>query len=183
MLVHAHGDAGLAHGVADGVSVFFGSLQYLLPIIGAALVASRDSKTNVIGALLAVLAGMLLGTIGRYVVSDALSIVLLARSYLILLGLIVTIDMRLPTNVTLAICFLAGALVGLEYGITPLGDPKAEPGPVSAFMLSAALVFSVVAFSLMRYRSGWQRIAIRVAGSWIAAIGTIYGAFLLKQVL
>jgi biotin transporter BioY len=58
----------------------------------------------------------------------------------------------------------------------------AEPEPTLGFLISAAAVFTAAGLISHRFRTGWQRIAIRIVGSWLAAIGVIYVAFLLKQV-
>jgi len=179
---HAHGDASWAHGVVDGARIFAGSIQYLLPVLAAALVARRGSRASLRNDVLSLAGGVTLGMFGGYVVTDALTVVVVARIQLILLGLIVLTDLRLPATIISPLCILAGALVGLEHGVTPLGDPVAESKPTLGFLLSAAAVFTAAGLVSQRFRTGWQRIAIRVVGSWLAAIGVIYVAFLIKQV-
>jgi hypothetical protein len=179
---HAHGDASWAHGVVDGARVFAGSLQYLLPILAAALIARRGSHAGLRNDALSLVGGVTLGMFSASVVTDAFTVVLLTRIQLILLGLIVLTDLRLPAAIISPLCILAGALVGLEHGVTPLGDPVAEPKLTLGFALSATAVFTAVGLVSQRFRTGWQRIAIRVVGSWLAAIGAIYVAFLIKQI-
>ena len=179
---HAHDDASWAHGVVDGARVFAGSLQYLLPVLAAALIARRGSHASLRNDALSLIGGVTLGMFSSYVVTDALTVVILSRIQLILLGLIVLTDLRLPAAIISPLCILAGALVGLEHGVTPLGDPLAEPKLTLGFALSAAAVFTAAGLVSQRFRTGWQRIAIRVVGSWLAAIGAIYVAFLIKQV-
>ena len=125
--VHAHDDASWAHGVVDGARIFAGSLQYLLPVLAAALIARRASHASLRNDALSLIGGVTLGMFSSYVVTDALSVVVVARIQLILLGLIVLTDLRLPAAIISPLCILAGALVGLEHGVTPLGDPVAEP--------------------------------------------------------
>jgi hypothetical protein len=162
---HAHGDASWSHGVADGARVFAGSLQYLLPVLAAALIARRGSHASLRNDAFSIVGGISLGMFGGYVVTDALTVVVLARIQLVSL-----------------LSILAGGLVGLEHGVTPSGDPLAGPQLALGFLLSAAAVFTVTGLISHRFRTGWQRIAIRVVGSWLAAIGAIYVAFLIKQV-
>lgn len=177
---HAHGDAGWAHAAVDGARVFASSLQYLLPVLAAALIARRGSHASLRNDALSLVGGIVLGMFGGYVVTDALTVVVIARIELILLGLIVLIDLRLPAVLVSLLSILAGGLVGLEHGVTPLGDPVAEPKPTLGFLLSAAAVFTAIGLISHRFRTGWQRIAIRVVGSWLAAIGAIYLAFLMS---
>jgi len=179
---HAHGDASWAHGVVDGARVFASSLQYLFPVLAAALIARRASRASLRNDALSLIGGITLGMLGSYAVTDALAVVFAARIQLILLGLIVLTDLRLPAAIISPLFILAGALVGLEHGVTPLGDPVAEPKLTLGFALSSAAVFTAVGLISQRFRTGWQRIAIRVVGSWLAAIGAIYVASLIKQI-
>jgi hypothetical protein len=179
---HAHGDASWAHAVVDGARLFAGSLQYLLPVVAAALIARRGSRASLRNDVLSLVAGVTLGMFGGHLVTDALSVVVVARIQLILLGLIVLIDLRLPVVIVSLLCILTGALVGLEHGVTPLGDPAAEPALTIGFLLIAAAAFAAGGLVSQRFRTGWQHIAIRIIGSWLAAIGAIYVACLIKQI-
>jgi hypothetical protein len=178
----AHVDAGWTHGVVDGVRAFAGSIQYLFPVLAAALIARRGSGASLRNDLLSLIAGVALGMFGGCVATDALSVVVVARIQLILLGLIVLSDLRLPTALVSFLCLLAGGVVGLEHGVTPSGDPWNQPAPALGFLLTASAAFTAGGLVSQRFRTGWQRIAIRVVGSWLATIGAIHLAFLIAQI-
>ena len=178
---HAHGDAGWAHGVVDGARAFAGSLQHLLPVLAVALVARRRSRASVRNDVLSIVGGVSLGMFCSYLVSDALAVVVLARAQLVLLGLIALSNLQLSAALVSLLCIAAAGAVGLEYGVTPSGDPLARPAPALGFLLAAAAAFGAVALAAQHFQTGWQRIAIRVLGSWIAATGMIYLAFLIVQ--
>jgi hypothetical protein len=76
---HAHGDASWTHGVADGARAFAGSLQYLFPVLAAALIARRGSQASLRNDAFSIVGGISLGMFGGYVVTDALTVVVLAR--------------------------------------------------------------------------------------------------------
>ena len=179
---HAHADAGWTHGVVDGVRVFAGSIQYLFPVLAAALIARRGSGADLRNDLLSLIAGVTLGMFGGYVVTDALTVVVVARIQLILLGLIVLTDLRMSATLASLLTLLVSGVVGLEHGVTPSGDPWNQPAPALGFLLAAAGLFAAAGLVSQRFPTGWQRIAIRVVGSWLAAIGAIYVAFLIEQI-
>jgi len=181
LAAYAHGDATWTHGVIDGVLLFAGSLQYLLPVLAAALLARRGPHAIIRNDALSIVGGIVLGSFVGNAVTDALTVALLARVQLVLLGLIVLADLRLPAIVVSLLCALTGGLVGLEHGVAPLGNLVTDPAPTIGFLLTAAAVFSAAGLVSHCFRTGWQRIAIRVAGSWLAAIGAIYVALLMRN--
>ena len=101
---HAHAGASWAHGVVDGARAFAGSLQYLLPVLAAALIARRGSRASLRNDVWWLIGGLTLGMFGSYLASDALTVVIVARIQLILLGLIVLTDLRLPGTIISPLC-------------------------------------------------------------------------------
>lgn len=183
LTVHAHGDVvDWLHGVEDGAMLFVTSVQYLLPVLAAALLTSDEQRRYFHYSAFAPLAvGIVAGILAHYMLADIPFNLALARSYLVFLGLLVVLDARFREGIVALLSLIAGLLVGSEYGATPMGGSLSNPAPTMGFLVAAALLYTVVDLVTHRYRSGWQRIAIRVAGSWIAAIALIYIAFLVKK--
>jgi hypothetical protein len=181
LAAHAHADEGFGHGLIDGVLLFIGSLQYLLPVLAAALVARSGPRAIVRDGALSLACGIALGTLGGHVLDAPLAVAMLTRAQLVALGLIVLADLRVPTPAVNALCGLTGALVGLERGATPPGDVLADAALTIGSLLAAVALFSAVGLASRCFRTGWQRIAVRVAGSWLAAIGAIHLALLIRH--
>ena len=120
----------------------------------------------------------------RWVIASGVVIIvaLLAQIYLSLLALMVLLDLHPPARIVNLFRLLAGGLVGLQFGISPIGSPLSEPALTLGFLLSAVSLYSAAGFFAMRSRADWQRIAIRIAGSWIVAIAVIYIAYLIKRI-
>jgi hypothetical protein len=80
----------------------------------------------------------------------------------------------------LGVVMLAGALTGHELMVS-------EPLAGSAFwfclgaVLGAMVLQGGVGGLTLLSSAPWTRVAVRVAGSWIAAIGIIYAGFLFMQ--
>jgi hydrogenase/urease accessory protein HupE len=113
------------------------------------------------------LLGGVLGLASHGVVSPVLT----ATSFVILGGLVAA-DSRLPLGATT----LLAALLGLVHGYSN-GSALAQPGPSVAGLVGViAAVFTFVALAtsfVVPLRAAWARVIVRVAGSWIAAIGLL----------
>lgn len=87
-------------------------------------------------------------------------------------GALVALNARLPRPTLAAFACSAGALHGYVNGATMTSD-----GADALSLLGAALaVFTLVTLTAALVVSRevyWQRIAVRVAGSWIAAVGIL----------
>lgn len=182
IVVHAHQGAGWQHGLADGARLTVGSVQFLFSVLAAALLTCREARPNYLYGAIALVTGMVLGVFGSYLISTEMPVVLMVRCWLIFLGLLILSDIRLPGRIVNVLRFLSGGLAGLEFGVIPFIDPLQDPSPTTGFVVVSIAIFFAFIFPANHYRSGWQRISIRVAGSWIAAIAMITAAFLLKNI-
>jgi urease accessory protein len=171
--------AARAHLVTSGLGPFYdGALHLLLSpvdllgLIAAALLAGlrgrKAARKTVIALSLAWLCAGLIGL--RISVTPDLS--WLSTLSFMLLGLLVAANVRLPP---IAVAVLAGAfaaLQGLESGsvMATLGSSaRSLAGMVLAVLLLALLTSAAVA----PLQAFWARVAVRVAGSWVAAVGML----------
>ncbi|MGE5238589.1 MAG: HupE/UreJ family protein, partial [Chloroflexota bacterium] len=98
--------------------------------------------------------------------------VILSSVWFLLLGGLLAADAKLSLNMTTVLA----ALLGLYHGYLN-GTGMGASGYVAAALIG--LVFAVfvlvglAAAFVVRLRAAWARIAVRVAGSWIAAGGLL----------
>ena len=154
----------------DGISHLLLSPDDLLGVLALALLAglggARHGRHSLLVLPLAWMCGGLLGleatTEISWQVANTLSI--------LVVGVLVAVDPKLPP---IAVSALAGAL-GLLHGFLN-GTAMAEAGGGALALVGiCATVFVLVALAaalVVALRAQWTRIAVRVAGSWIAAIG------------
>jgi hypothetical protein len=161
--------------------VLISTLEYLLMVLAAALLSSRGIQRGIRYGIGYVFTGLLLGMVVAYTTRDVIVVSLLAQGYLSLLGLMVLLDLRLPTRIVSQLRFLAGGLVGLELGVSPIGALLLKPAPALGFIVTAAGIYAIAGLFSAHCHAGWQRVTIRIAGSWIVAIAVIYLAYLVKQ--
>ena len=157
--------------VYDGVFHLLLSPEDLMPLIGLALLCGQRGAPFARRALwvvpLAWLAGGLTGMFAPSTHGAALSGV----SFLLLGGLV-----ALNAQVPLALLTTLAALFGLFHGyLNGVGLNRFADGAYVLLGLAAAVCVVVAVFAslVIPLRRPWTRIAVRVAGSWIAASGLL----------
>jgi hydrogenase/urease accessory protein HupE len=156
------------------------SLQHLVPWLALGLLGGLQPPSTGRWALLAFPAAVLLG-LGLHGLLPELAFVD-GFNFLtfILLGVMVTFRLELEVLPFLTVV----VLVGLSHGYA---NASAELSGYAAFLY--ALGVGLVAYVLIALVAGaaqqlhtthsWGHVAIRAAGSWIAAAGAMYAGFLL----
>jgi len=143
----------------------------LVPVLALALLAGLRGVTHGRRALFVLPAAWLLGGVIGLAVHGGVSPNWTALSFVLLGGLVAS-DARLPLGATT----LLAALLGLGHGYLN-GSALARPGLGAMGLLGiVAAVFTLVALAasfVVPLRAVWARVVVRVAGSWIAAIGLL----------
>jgi urease accessory protein len=158
--------------VYDGISHLFLSFEDLLPVVALALLAGLNGPRAGRLALFVVPVAWLLGGLAGFRVGGAPVPVTAAAASFLVLGGLTAADRRLPG---VAVAALAAAL-GLLHGFLNGAGIAAAGREALGLVGIAGAVFVVVALLaafVVGLRPAWTRIAVRVAGSWIAAIGLL----------
>ena len=147
-----------------------------LALVAASLQLGSSGRAACRAGLPALAAGLAAGlALGSYVPPSFATPLLLAVAFLAA-GL-VTSGVSLPPTAAAAIAALAGIAVGIDAQPDPGTLHQAiTTGAVTVIGASALVV--VVAGLVMGREHGWQRIAMRVAASWITACAILYFAWL-----
>lgn len=155
----------------DGLLHFALAPEDLVPVLALALLAGLRGVNHGRRALFVLPAAWLLGGVIGLTMHGGASLVWTALSF-VLLGGLVALDARLPLGATT----LLAALLGLGHGYLN-GAALAPPGLGAVGLLGiVAAVFTLVALAasfVVPLRAVWARVVVRVAGSWIAAIGLL----------
>jgi hydrogenase/urease accessory protein HupE len=156
----------------DGISHLFLSFEDLLPVVALSLLAGLNGPKASRLALFVVpaawLAGGLAGlAVGAPLVPGAVT----AASFLVLGGLTAA-DRRLPPPAVTALAAALGLLHGWLNGAGIAGAGREALGLVG-IVSAVFVVVALFAAFVVWLRPAWTRIAVRVVGSWIAAIGLL----------
>lgn len=169
-----------AHSPMAGIGEFYGGIlhpilvpAHALALVLLALLAGQGGLSAVrrchLGFLPALLLGLVLAGVGTGLEVELEPALLLISA---LAGLLVVLQWTPP----LAVFYAAGAGVGLLLGLDSAPGDLA-PGPAAASLLGTGLGAFICLLLLAdlseRARREWQRIALRVLGSWGAASATL----------
>ncbi len=157
--------------VYDGLLHFARTPEDLVPALALALLAGLRGAAHGRRALFVLPAAWLLGGSFGLAAHGGVNPVLTSVSF-VLLGGLVAADAPLPLYATT----MLAALLGLFHGYLN-GTAMAQPWPGALGLLGMiAAVFTLVAIAasfVVPLRAAWARVVVRVAGSWIAAIGLL----------
>ena len=179
LLLPAIADAHPIKGVGDfyaGMLHPLTALDFLLPWIALALFAGQQGKKGALLVLSIFPVAILLGAVLALAFRQPAWLSTANLAIIPLLGLSVALAFSYPASLIVVFSAAVGLLQGLANGaeITSAISPwRFIPG-------LAAVSILVVAYGIGIVRSlekPWTRVAVRVAGSWIAAIGIVICAF------
>jgi hydrogenase/urease accessory protein HupE len=176
---HAHlVDTGFG-GFYDGLAHLVSTPADLLVVIALALLAGRSGAPAARRALLAVplawVAGGLLGARSGLDPSWAWPTTLTFG----LVGLAVALDARLRPAAVVAVVAVASLVHGAMNGAAMAADAGGLR-QIAGAATAAFVLLTLVAAEASALRAAWSRIAVRVAGSWIAAAALLMVGWLAR---
>jgi len=156
----------------DGISHFLVSFEDLLPVIAMALLAGLSGPRAGRRALFVLPAAWLAGGLAGFLTGAAAAGAWVAAFSALVLGLLVAADRRLPLAVVTS---LAGALGLLHGWLNGAGIAAANREGLALLGIGGAVfvVVALLAAVAAAVQAQAARIAVRVAGSWIAAVGLL----------
>jgi urease accessory protein len=157
--------------IYDGIAHFALTPEDLIPVLALALLAGLRGAGHARRVIVVLpLAWLLGGLLGAQLALPALAS--LDWLPLLALGGLVAADLRLPVAATTLIAAAVGLFLGLANG-----SAMAQAGPgvrgVVGIVGAVFVVTTLAAAAVVAWQQGWQRIAWRAAGSWIAASGLL----------
>jgi urease accessory protein len=158
--------------VYDGVGHVLVSPDDLMPVLAMALLAGLNGATAGRRALFLLPFAWAIGGVAGLVAPVPPASGSVAAVSLIVLGLLVAADRRLSATVVAAVAVLLGVLHGWLNGAAIAVAGREALGLVGI----VATVFVLVALGaglVVSLRAAWARIAVRAAGSWMAAVGLL----------
>jgi urease accessory protein len=176
----------LAHLVNSGLGPFYDGAMHLafspgdlLGLVAATLLAglcgARAGRLTVIAMPIAWCAAGLLGLYLPFTTDLAWFVVL----SLVTMGALVAIDPKLPAPMVAALAAAYGALHGLLNG-SALRIIGAGPMSLLGIVVSVVIIALLISAAVVSLRPAWTRIAVRVMGSWVAAVGMLMFGWLAK---
>jgi urease accessory protein len=176
---HAHDAFGNAGAFWGGFLHPLTALEHVLAIVAFGLLAGLQSPRPAFAALLAFALALALGGIAGMAGWLPPDLGFAAAGSIAVVALLVALARPLPPAVLMALAVGLGLLHGAANGAAvPAGVDRI------AFLLGIvagpALVAHLLIGAVRRLEAPWTRIAVRVLGSWLAAVGLlVLGRFVL----
>ena len=152
------------------------ALEFLLPWIALALFAGQQGRRAALLTLGMFPLALMSGAVLALIVPLPAWVPEINLALIPLLGLAVALALSCPSTVTVLLVTVVGLLHGLANG----SEITAAMSPWRFIPGLAAVAILVLTYGIGLVRSlekPWTRIAVRVAGSWIAATGIMVCAF------
>ncbi len=158
--------------IYDGLMHFLMSPEDFIPVLALALLAGLRGATYGRSALFTIpIAWLLGGLIGLSAVA-ANPHPFIAAGWFLLLGILLAADAKISLRVTTAMAALLGLYHGYLNG-AGLGTSANAAVALLGLVFAVFVFVALAAAFVVRLRAEWARIAVRVAGSWIAASGLL----------
>jgi urease accessory protein len=164
----------------DGIGHFLLTPEDLLPVVALALLAGLAGAGPGRAVLYALPAAWLVGGLAGLQLGGAPVLPVLTALVLLGLGLLVAADRRLPAPMGVALASLLGLLHGYANGVA-MATAGLGAAAVLGICTALLVVLALLAAQVVALRRWWERIAVRVAGSWIAASGMLMLGWTLKD--
>ena len=177
-----------AHLVNSGLGPFYdGALHLLLSpgdllgLFAVALLAGlRGPRAGRLTVIVLPLAWLLAGLLGLRT-SMPLDLTWLSTLSFVSLGLLVALDARIAPWVVALLAGGYATLQGVQNGAT-LAAIGAGAVTLSGIVLAVLMIALLTAAAVVPLRVLWSRTLVRVAGSWIVAVGMLMLGWTLKGV-
>ena len=186
ILLAAHPSTAAAHLVTTGLGPFYdGALHLMLSpedLLGlmavAALAGLQGKKAGRMAVISLTATWLIAGFVGLNL-SMQLALSWLSIGSMVLLGGLVALNPTLPPAAVAALAGFYGLLHGLPNGSALAAVSAGLPAivGVSATVLIISLFCSARVVTL---KAAWTRITVRIAGSWIAAVGMLMLGWLVR---
>ena len=158
--------------IYDGISHVLVSPDDLVPIVAMSLLAGLNGQAAGRRTLFALTSAWLVGGTAGFVVGSTMVPSAATTASFLVLGVLAAIDRRLSPTVVTALAMAVGLLHGWLNGVALAESQREAIGLVGIGAMTFVLVALVSAF-VVSVRAVWARMAMRVAGSWVAAIGLL----------
>jgi hydrogenase/urease accessory protein HupE len=158
--------------IYDGLMHFLMSPEDFVPVLALALLAGLRGAAYGRRTLFVLPVAWMLGGLAGLSVAAANPHPFIAASWFLLLGGLLATDAKLSLRVTTALAAFLGLYHGYLNG-TGMGLFETAAVALLGLVFAVFVLVALAAAFVVGLRADWARIAVRVAGSWIAASGLL----------
>jgi urease accessory protein len=156
--------AGMLHPVA--------TIEVILPLIALSLLAAQQSRETAIRILAAFPAAILMGTLLTFIRSVPSFIGTATLAVTAAIGLLIASSRPVPSAAPIAMAVLLGLAIGWSNA-SEITSNMSAPRFVAGLAVAGLFVTTYGVGLVRSLKFEWSQIAVRVVGSWLAAIGIL----------
>ena len=156
----------------DGLVHFFLSPEDIIPVLALALLTGLRGAAYGRRALFTIPTAWLLGGLAGISAAAKNGNAFVAAAWFLFLGGLLAADAKLSLRMTTALAALLGVYHGYLNG-TGMGQFGTASVALLGLVFGVFVLVAIASAFVVRLRAQWARIAVRVAGSWIAASGLL----------
>jgi len=156
----------------EGLMHFLMSPEDILPVLALALLAGLRGANYGRRTLFVLPTAWLVGALAGLTAAAANPHPFIAAAWFLLLGGLLAADAKLSLRVATALAGLLGLYHGYLNG-TGFGLFETAAVALIGLVFAVFMLVALAAAFVVNLRAQWARIAVRVAGSWIAASGLL----------
>jgi hydrogenase/urease accessory protein HupE len=164
----------------DGLAHLFVTPEDLLTVVAIALLAAMHGRATGRVAVFALPAAWLAGMTAGSIVAAPVGLEWVTLVLMIMLGVFVAVDRRLPETFILGLAATVGVIHGYGNG-TAGAEARLGALFVTGIACGVFVLVTLVGGHVVSLRASWSRIAVRVAGSWITAIGLLMLGWIARE--
>jgi len=168
-----------AHLVSTGFGPFYDGIMHLamspddlLGVLALALLSGLVGARHGRAVLFTLTSAWLIGGLFGLQITTEISLPVANTLSFLLVGVLVAADHKLPLALVVGLAVALGLLHGFLNG-TAMAWTGGGFRALLGIATGVFVVVTIVAAFVVSLRSAWTRVAVRVAGSWIAAIGLL----------
>jgi len=158
--------------IYDGISHVLMSPDDLVPILAMALLAGLNGPVAGRQTLFALTGAWVVGGLAGFVAGHAFLPPAVTTASFLLVGALTAADRRLSPAVVSAVAIALGLVHGWLNG-AGIAESQREPLALAGVGGAIFVLVALAASLVVSLRAEWMRIVVRVAGSWVAAIGLL----------
>jgi hydrogenase/urease accessory protein HupE len=158
--------------IYDGLVHFLTSLEDLVPVLALSLFVGLRGANHGRRALFVLPGAWLLGGLLGLTASATSGSAFVPSMWFLLLGGLLAANVKLSSGAATVLAALLGLQRGYLNG-AGMGAPAAALVTLLGLDFAVFVLVALAAAFVVRLRAEWARIAVRVAGSWIAACGIL----------
>ena len=176
-----------AHLVTTGLGPFYDGAVHLLlspndllGLLAAAMLAGLQGAKTARMVVIVLPSTWLTAGLISLNISSSIDLHWLSVLSFMILGVLVAVNLKLPSVVVVMLAGLFGILHGLLNG-SALAAIGAGPRTIIGIVLMVLVSGLLISAFTVSLKAAWARIAVRVAGSWVAAVGMLMLGWLMRK--